>query len=358
MYKNYLKEGNYGFEVDEENIESFNKFLGQYQKKKELIKEQWDLYSSKQRIYGPEQKSNKLKNLIRNGIPDSRRREVWLGVSGAKNKMHANPGYYKALLNKNQNTRTEATKQIDLDVYRTFPYHPFFMNAEGEGVSCLQRILYAYSFRNSALGYCQSMNFIAAILLLFTGEEEAFWLLCAIIEDLLPENYYTKTMFGAHVDSRVFKDLITIKFPKIATHMDKINVMLPMLCTGWFCCLYSQATPITTVLRIFDTFFNEGNKILFRVGLAFIKNHETLILGCTDGSECFTLLKKAANKCFDCDQLLEVAFNGIGSLSKRQVKQLRLLHAPEVFKSLQELEFKRDSFRNQAKDPVDSSEND
>jgi len=157
-------------------------------------------------------------------------------------------------------------------------------------------------------------------------------------------------MLSAHVDIRVFNDLISAKLPKISTHMEKINVMLSMLCTSWFCCLYSQATPITTVVRIFDALFNEGNKILFRVGLAFLKGNEELILTCADGAECFTLIKKAVNRCFDCDQLLAIAFNGIGSLSKKQIKQLRLHHAPEVFKSLQELEIKRDSIRTQVKE--------
>lgn len=60
----------------------------------------------------------------------------------------------------------------------------------------------ALQVRNKAIGYCQSMNFIVATLLLYCSEEESFWTLCSLIEDVLPEGYYTETLSGLRAASR------------------------------------------------------------------------------------------------------------------------------------------------------------
>ena len=51
-----------------------------------------------------------------------------------------------------------------------------------------------------------------------------------------------------------------------------------LFATGWFITLYSSILPFQLVLRILDMFFAEGNKILYRAGLAILKLKEDILL--------------------------------------------------------------------------------
>lgn len=57
---------------------------------------------------------------------------------------------------------------------------------------------------NPEIGYCQSMNFLAGLLLLFASEESTFWLLSTIVEEVLPPDYYTPSMTGIRVLKYLF----------------------------------------------------------------------------------------------------------------------------------------------------------
>ena len=69
------------------------------------------------------------------------------------------------------------------DLARTFPSNAWMATAEGQAT--LRRVLLAFSVQNPRIGYCQSMNFLAAMLLmaLDQAEERAFWVLVCLIDD-------------------------------------------------------------------------------------------------------------------------------------------------------------------------------
>ncbi|XP_072630025.1 USP6 N-terminal-like protein [Canis lupus baileyi] len=67
--------------------------------------------------------------------------------------------------------------QIDLDVNRTFRSHTMFWDRYRVGQGALFHMLAAYSVNDTEVGYCQGMSEIAAILLMFLPEEDAFWAL-------------------------------------------------------------------------------------------------------------------------------------------------------------------------------------
>jgi hypothetical protein len=83
------------------------------------------------------------------------------------------------------------------------------------GEESLRRILQAFALHHPAIGYCQSLNFLAGMMLIFMSEEESFWLLITVVEKLLPPDYYTKSMVGTYVDQFVLAHIIKKYLPNI-----------------------------------------------------------------------------------------------------------------------------------------------
>ena len=69
------------------------------------------------------------------------------------------------------------------DLPRTFPHNSWVASEDGK--SALRRVLLAFSVHKPEVGYCQSMNYVAAMLLLGMdlNEEQAFWAMVALIDD-------------------------------------------------------------------------------------------------------------------------------------------------------------------------------
>lgn len=74
-------------------------------------------------------------------------------------------------------------RQIDLDVNRTYRDHIMFRERYGQRQQALFNVLSAYSVYNLDIGYCQGMSQIAALLLMYLNEEDAFWALSVLIAD-------------------------------------------------------------------------------------------------------------------------------------------------------------------------------
>jgi hypothetical protein len=155
-----------------------------------------------------------------------------------------------------------------LDLHRTFPENKYFkLNGLITGppppcastiplLQSLRRVLVAFSFYVPDIGYCQSLNYIAGLLLIFMTEEEVFWMMVVITSDLLPPGMYTKTLAGTIAEMRVLKD---IAGQKCKTVLKKVNdggiVELDMLISPWFLTIFINILPIESVLRVWDAFF-------------------------------------------------------------------------------------------------------
>lgn len=105
---------------------------------------------------------------------------------------------------------------IDQDLHRTFPGHQTVDSTEGK--DALRRVLVSYANRNRDVGYCQSMNFIAASLLIVQKDEEsAFWSL-ALLEERILKEYHSRHMLGCRTDCRLLMKLCAEYLPKVTQY--------------------------------------------------------------------------------------------------------------------------------------------
>ncbi|KAL4443069.1 hypothetical protein ABPG77_008560 [Micractinium sp. CCAP 211/92] len=285
-----------------------------------------------------------LKKLCRKGVPPDMRRRVWLQLSGANTRRQQLPPHYYAD-SALQGGSSPFAHQIELDVPRTFPTNGWVQSEAGQ--SALRHVLRAFAHHNPRVGYCQSMNYVAAMLLLVLGrdEEDAFWVLASLIDDnddgILYKDMYASNLNGTHVEMRSLQELVQHKLPRLGAHMQALGCDMSILATDWFLCLFSTSLPAETVARVWDALLNEGPKVLFRVALALLKLHEPLLLAQDNEGELLRATRRLAAEAFDRDALMKVAFDGVGSMPMERINSYRARKQREVDRELAERETQR-----------------
>ncbi|XP_036798937.1 TBC1 domain family member 9B isoform X3 [Oncorhynchus mykiss] len=303
-------------------------------------------------------RTSKTRELVLNGIPESLRGELWLLFSGAQNEMDTHPGYYAERVEQAMGRCTLATEEIERDLHRSMPEHHAFQNEMG--IAALRRVLTAYACRNPGIGYCQAMNIVTSVLLLYCTEEEAFWLLVALCERMLPD-YYNTRVVGALVDQGVFEELTRACLPFLYEHMQELGV-ISTISLSWFLTLFLSVMPFDSAVLLVDCFFYEGIKVIFQVALAVLHANMDTLLDCNDEGEAMTILGRyldnVVNKQtvsppiphlhalltsgdepppqIDIFQLIKSSCEKFGSLRADVIEQMRFHQRLKVIQSLED----------------------
>uniref|UniRef100_A0A4W3K7P1 TBC1 domain family member 9 n=1 Tax=Callorhinchus milii TaxID=7868 RepID=A0A4W3K7P1_CALMI len=268
---------------------------------KELMKEQsWKMHFAEYGRGVCMYRTEKTQELVLKGIPERMRGELWLLFSGAINEMATHPGYYSELVEKSMGKYNLATEEIERDLHRSLPEHPAFQNEMGIGA--LRRVLTAYAFRNPNIGYCQAMNIVTSVLLLYAKEEEAFWLLVALCERMLPD-YYNTRVVGALVDQGVFEELTRDYVPQLYDCMQDLGV-ISTISLSWFLTIFLSVMPFESAVVVVDCFFFEGIKVIFQLALAVLDANIHKLLYCKDDGEAMTILGKYLDSVTNKDSTL------------------------------------------------------
>ncbi|XP_043091403.1 LOW QUALITY PROTEIN: TBC1 domain family member 10A-like [Puntigrus tetrazona] len=210
----------------------------------------------------------KVKMRCRKGIPSSLRAKAWQLLSNSQELLQSNPGKFDEL--EQDQGDPKWLDIIEKDLHRQFPFHEMFAARGGHGQKDLYRILKAYTIYRPDEGYCQAQAPVAAVLLMHMPAEQAFWCLVQICEKYLP-GYYSAGLEAIQLDGEIFFSLLRRVCPMAYRHLKKFKIDPILYMTEWFMCIFSRTLPWSCVLRVWDMFFCEGVKIVFRVGLVLLK---------------------------------------------------------------------------------------
>ena len=267
-------------------------------------------------------RSAKTQRFIRKGIPPSWRGSAWFFYAGGDALLNTHRDLYPSLVLLSQTPKLSSNdkESIERDLNRTFPDNlhfkpdpPLTPTTETPLLSSLRRVLCAFAVYHPRIGYCQSLNFLAGLLLLFLPEEKAFWLLHIITTRYLPGTHDI-SLEGANVDLWVLmlalKDSLPSIWDKIGGEVQTSTTRLPpiSLCTtSWFMSLFIGTLPIESVLRVWDVLFYEGSRTLFRVALGIFKLGENEIRGVSDPMEIFQVVQGLPRRMVGIGALMAVA---------------------------------------------------
>ncbi|RNF06722.1 rab6 GTPase activating protein [Trypanosoma rangeli] len=164
----------------------------------------------------------------------------------------------------------ETVEAISRDLSRTFPTHCLFVGAGSVGQEELRRVLSAYSRFDPAVGYCQGMAFIVALLLLHAPEEEAFGMLLHL--SYSPAFQMREVFLPGLPRLRLFlavlRRLIERLLPALHRRFVEIGLDVFFFAPQWFLTLYTYQFPLDFVCRLWDLFFVDGWRVMFQAAIA------------------------------------------------------------------------------------------
>ncbi|XP_042296653.1 uncharacterized protein LOC121916017 [Sceloporus undulatus] len=290
--------------------------LEEKQKLQEI--ERVDKWLKMLRKWGKYRNSEKMFRRVYKGIPLQVRGQVWSLLLDIEKIKMENEGKYEKMKEQAKDFSSEI-KQIDLDVNRTFRNHIMFRDRYGVKQQALFHVLSAYSVYNTEVSYCQGMSQIAAILLMYLNEEDAFWALAQLLTNqrhamhgfFIP-GFPKLQRFQAHHEA-----ILNKLFPKLKKHMDKEQMSTGIYTTKWFLQCFIDRTPFTLTLRLWDIYILEGEKVLTAMAYTILKLHKKRLLKMTlEDLREFLQEKIAASLLFEDDIVIEQLQASMAELRK------------------------------------------
>ncbi|XP_037645412.1 TBC1 domain family member 4 isoform X2 [Sebastes umbrosus] len=217
------------------------------------------------------------------GVPKSRRGEVWLLLSHQHRLRHRLPQRQQAPDIPYHDLLKQLTAQqhsILVDLGRTFPNHQYFSAQLGAGQLSLYNLLKAYSLMDTEVGYCQGISFVAGVLLLHMNEEQAFDMLKFFMYDLGIRQQFRPDMVSLQVQMYQLSRLLHDYHRELYNHLEEHEISPSLYAAPWFLTLFASQFPLNFVSRVFDFVFVQGTGVIFKVALCLLSSREGEIVEC------------------------------------------------------------------------------
>jgi len=201
----------------------------------------------------------------------------------------------------------------------------------------LRRLLVTYADYNPSVGYCQSLNFIAAVFLLVADEEGAFWLLVALCRRVVPD-YHTHQMTGLRIDTQLFSSMVAQCLPSLDSHFAELQVPTEILASQWWLCMYANILPTSTLLRVWDAVLSGGGfDSLVAASFAILRTHAKELHETEDIADVYAVLGDKTPAMWDADKMMLEMQNAMHALDPSGQRRAEL-HASRESRRRQLLE--------------------
>uniref|UniRef100_A0A7S1PIT7 Rab-GAP TBC domain-containing protein n=1 Tax=Percolomonas cosmopolitus TaxID=63605 RepID=A0A7S1PIT7_9EUKA len=268
----------------------------------------------------PKYVTKRIKVLIRQGISEAKRREVWMGLTGGKELLRQDPQQYERVFKKLfSNYTIEGKDNLRFSDVQPRLYPEFggklelsadngcYLNDDGK--SAAKRVLCILAEMHKDVDCCPTLPDAVHALLIVMNEHDACSCVSAMLGLSKQTQWYFRTSRMQHalfVES--FSNLIRTILPEVGNHFDMVKYDIAKLADQWFTRLFFSFLPLHIVLRALDGFMHEGSKILYRAGFAVLKLLSTQILQCKSASYMTLLICEKMKKIHE-DELFKALYN-------------------------------------------------
>lgn len=114
------------------------------------------------------------------------------------------------------------------------------------------------------MGYCQGLNGLVTFFILKKfSEEECFWILVYMIEELMPRDYYTN-MLALRADIQLIYKLLAAREPQLLDHLNSLSIDLSLITVESFLTIYTNTLHPALVDVVMDHFLSHGPIVLLK----------------------------------------------------------------------------------------------